>query len=441
MLRYLLFLSFLVTNNLFAQHTIKGRFSPPEDYKIAILYKVEPTTSVYVLNTEIEKDGSFVFEMDSTYAKGVYRLVFAMPQEDYNFDIIYNAKEDIELTYNAETGINYQVSKENKLWTSYTHSMSLVSQSIGNFYQQQSKDTVALASIFKTQREAQTNFEDAAKETMALDFIKANRPYIPQRVEDVSSYIENLEDHFFDHIDFNNKVLQSSSFLSERMFNYVLGMSFNEDGSIQYKKNIDAFYEVMKEAPSTIKRALFYELWEEMTNENFQETANYISEAYLIEISKSLKDQELVDALILYRNLSIGKVAPDFSFETREEGKTITKKLSGLNEADTYVIVFWSSGCSHCLLEMPQLKTYVKSFEKNKLQVISIGLEEEPSQWEKAILDFSDFMHVYGEGKWDNPIGKSYDVNSTPTYFVLDKNKKIISKPKDFESLKAFLEK
>ena len=90
--------------------------------------------------------------MDSTLTKGMYRIVYALPQEEYNFDVIYNAKEDIALTFNSETGIEYQESIENKLVNSYTYSMSLVSQSIGNFFNQQSTDSLALASIFKTQK-------------------------------------------------------------------------------------------------------------------------------------------------------------------------------------------------------------------------------------------------------------------------------------------------
>ena len=48
--------------------------------------------------------------------------------------------------------------------------------------------------------------------------------------------------------------------------------------------------------------------------------------------------------------------------------------------------------------------------------------------------------HVYGEGKWDNEIGDAYGVTSTPTYFILDTDKKIESKPVDFETLMKFFE-
>jgi len=82
-----------------SQHTIKGTFSPAKNYEWAILYKVTPTTSIYVENTTLDEEGNFTFKMDSTITAGIYRIVYALPQEEFNFDLIYNGKEDIELTF------------------------------------------------------------------------------------------------------------------------------------------------------------------------------------------------------------------------------------------------------------------------------------------------------------------------------------------------------
>jgi hypothetical protein len=45
-----------------------------------------------------------------------------------------------------------------------------------------------------------------------------------------------------------------------------------------------------------------------------------------------------------------------------------------------------------------------------------------------------------GLNKWQNKVSKTYQVFSTPSYFVLDKNKKIIAKPNEISDVKAFLE-
>ena len=440
-MKRLLFIAFLIPSMLLAQHSIKGVFYPAEDFNFALLYKVNPTISDYISNAEIKEDGSFEFKLDSTATKGMYRLVYAVPQEDYNFDIMYNGKEDIELTFMSETGVEFKKSTVNKLLSSYTNSMSMVTQSIGNYYGKASKDTLALKAIFKTQKETQESFEKAAKGTMALDFIKANRPYIPSKVEDVKTYIKNLEKHYFDHVDFNNKILQSSNFLEEKMLNYVFGMSANSKDELEnYKRNIDVVYRHMKTAPKEVQRILLFDLWQQMSDLGFESISNYIAENYLMNVAVSLNDQDLLHALILYKNLSKGNIAPDFDVEVKEKGKLITKKLTQLNVAENYIIVFWSSGCSHCLEEIPQLRDFVNTLEKGKVKVVAVGLEDEPYSWKNLTYDFPDFIHVYGEGKWDNEIGDAYGVTSTPTYFILDKDKRILEKPSDFKSLVKYIQ-
>jgi len=440
MLKKLIFIITILPTFIVAQHSIKGSFSPAKDFKNAILYKVTPTESLYVTHTTINDEGKFELQLDSIVTQGMYRLVYALPREEYNFDIIYNTKEDIELTFNSEIGVIYQSSNENKLLASYTSSMSLVSQSIGEFYRQESTDTLALASIFKVQRETQANYEEAATQTIALHFIKANRPYIPEGFENIKMYINNLKIHYFDHVDFNSETLQSSNFLIERSLNYVFGMSSeNENDVTTYKNNIDILYDAMKDAKPVIKATLLEVLWQQMVDSNFEEVANYISYNYLIELAKSLNDEELANGLMLFKSLSIGNKAPDFSLNIEENDNGTPKKLSDLNNAEHYVVVFWSSTCSHCLKEIPLLQSYNNTLEKGKLQVIAIGLEDEPYLWRTETFKYPEFIHVLGLGKWNNDIGTRYNVTSTPTYYVLDKDKNIIAKPYDLEALKKFI--
>jgi thiol-disulfide isomerase/thioredoxin len=364
-----------------------------------------------------------------------------VPQEDYNFDVIYNGKEDIELSFNAETGATYEDSFENKLLASYTNSMSMVTQSIGNYFRQRSKDTTALNAIFKTQKKTQENYEKGAEGTIALEFIKANKPYTPNKFLDIESYIKALKVHYFDSVDFNNPVLQSSNFLTEKMLNYVFGMSSKSKDKIStFKNNIDVVCNEMKDVPKEVQRILLVDLWQQMADLKVEPVANYISEKYLMDIAVALNDQELLRTLILYRDLSNGTKAPDFSLGHQKEVSLDARKLSDMNVAETYVIVFWSSECSHCLDEVPQLRDYMSKQVERNIKVVAIGLEDEPTHWNTLITKYPSFVHVYGEGKWKNDIAQSYGVKSTPTYLVLNKNKEIIGKPEDFEAVKTFFE-
>jgi len=438
MLKKVLIILVLIPICAFSQHTIKGSIIPNQGYKNAILYKITPIQLQYVAHAPIDESGDFNIKLDSIVTSGMYKLVYAAPQEEYSFDIIYNGKEDISFKYNSEVGIIYQESNENKLVESYTSSMSVVNEELGKYFTEKRTDSLALVSIFSKQKIIQSEFELDAKETIAFHFIRANKPYIPEDYEGYDMYVKNLEKHFFDFVDFNNEILQSSNFLIEKSINYVFGItSESEDEVTTYKNNIDAVCLAMKDTEITIKKRILEVLWQQMVDATYDDVANYIADNYLIDITKKTNDMSLISRMELFKSLSHGSIAPDFELNTKTKS---SKKLSELDTSEYYVVLFWSSTCGHCLKEIPLLDKYLESMEKGKLEIVAVGLESESESWTKEILNYPYFTHVLGLGKWDNPIGNSYNVQATPTYYLLDKNKKIVLKPYDFEALKVFLE-
>ena len=63
MTKKLLFLFALLPSILAAQHSIKGTFTPAEDYKMIILYKVTPTTSIYIDYASVNEKGNLVVDL------------------------------------------------------------------------------------------------------------------------------------------------------------------------------------------------------------------------------------------------------------------------------------------------------------------------------------------------------------------------------------------
>ena len=112
--------------------------------------------------------------------------------------------------------------------------------------------------------------------------------------------------------------------------------------------------------------------------------------------------------------------------------------LKSLNVAKRYIIVFWSSSCSHCQEEIPELRRFLESKSEEKIQVIAVGLEETSFNWSNLILDYPNFIHVLGLGKWTNEIALKYNVSGTPTYFILNEDKEIILKPDSLDELKEY---
>ncbi|MFD2822354.1 TlpA family protein disulfide reductase [Lacinutrix iliipiscaria] len=435
MTKTLLFLLALLPNLLVAQHSIKGTFTPAEEFKFVILYQVTPTTSIYVKSAEIDSSGKFEFKLDSTNTKGMYRLVYALPQEDYNFDIIYNAKEDVELLFNLDDGVTFISSQENILLNSYSKSIQLVSESINTYFTSSEQNKKTFKKTFEVLSETQNEFEKASEGMMVSDFIKASKPYIPSEMEDAETFSKKLKNNYFKNIDFSNKTLQSSNFLIETVLNYVFTFTNPKDEINTYKENIDTVVDAIGENP-IVKEIILEVLWNQFADVKTEPVANYIAEKYLLDIVKN--DKALVEKLQVFKNTSINEIAPDFSLEVSKNNNVKVINLYDYNEAVQYLIVFWSSTCSHCLEELPKLHEYTSTLEDRKLKVVAVALEDDIYRWKDKTYDFPNFIHVFGEGKWDNEIGNAYGVTATPTYFILDKNKRIIAKPYDYNALQAY---
>ena len=436
-MKKILYLFFLVPILLVSQNTIQGTFSPVEDFTYAFLYKVTPTSLMYLDRGKMDETGFFKIELDSTVSAGMYKIVYGVPEQNNNFDFIYDGKEDIILTFSLNEGLDFKESVENKLWESYTKSMELVNMTISSYYQQESTDKTSFKDIFKTLKDTQEAFEDASKGTLAGTFIRANRPYIPIAYEDVSTYSNNLKNTFLTHIDFGNPLLQSSEFLTDRIMAYIFGMTNTNDG---YKKHInDVVTAIDNNQRPIIATYLLENIWRKLIELENSEVANYVSNTYLLKLANQVENKELYQSLIAYKHTGLGTIALDFPITYEVDGKAINTSLHELEGSEHYLLVFWSSTCSHCLNELPILQTYLEAHPKD-LKVVAFGIEEENENWQKTIPQFSNFIHVLGLGHWDNPTAIGYNINSTPSYFILDKDKKILSKPNDIEALEQKLE-
>ena len=189
-----------------------------------------------------------------------------------------------------------------------------------------------------------------------------------------------------------------------------------------------------------IKSRILKVLWEQFADAGNELLANQISNDYLMPLAKDMKDNELISSLNTFKRLSLGEVAPNFSFELQSGADKTSSSVKDLEGWQNYIILFWSSTCGHCLEEIPQLYAYLESEDKKDIKVIAVGLEDNSFRWRTEKMKYPDFIHVLGLGKWQNYISNSYNVTETPSYFLLDSDKKIIGKPFDFSELKKLLE-
>ncbi|GAB5564807.1 MAG: hypothetical protein Wins2KO_18700 [Winogradskyella sp.] len=427
----LLFLILLLPSLLLSQ-SVRGTFSPAEDFTHAFLYQATPDGATYINHGKLDDTGSFEIALDSTAAPGIYKIVYAVPAEQNNFDFIYDGKENVAFNFNLETGVEFTASEENKLWSSYLNSMAMVNQTISNYYASNKDDKEGFNSIFKVAKDTQAAYEESANGKIVSAFINANKPYLPNEYEDVSTYSQNLKDNFLSQIDFSNYMLQCSTFLVDRVVGYVFNIVENPSDNT-YKNLVNDVANTISDDNAAIKTSLLEILWQRFVSLDNHELANYITDQYLLELANKVGNIAMAEMLVSYKNTSIGALAPNFEIASTE----MTTSLHNLNGSQHYLLVFWSSGCGHCLNELPKLKELVA--DKPNLKVIAFGLEDGPMNWSQEIKKYPEFIHTIGLGKWENKTVKTYGIAATPSYFLLDSSKLIVAKPYEFKDLEVIL--
>jgi thiol-disulfide isomerase/thioredoxin len=430
----------LISFSLQAQYKISGEMNTAGKYTWVILYKIEGARQVFVKSGKIA-NGKFSFELPANTKPGAYRVNYKTEGNGFA-DFLFN-KEDVAFTFDpekAEETIHFSKSIENKLYQEYIHTVSTQQFKTDSLQIAYLKNPLAkTASLYETQlakiAALQKQYLAKSNGKMVYDFIKAtNRYNNPVIAKDPQEYLKSINNHFFDTIDFNNQTLYNSAFLVDRITDYVFYMNYSDDPAKQRELYDNAVKRVLEKAKNqTFKKDIIEFLITQFVNASNIDFADYVLNSYYKKLPESVQSTEFTVNYLEKTAVAVGRIAPEITWSTN--GKNY--KLSTINEASNYVLVFWSTSCGHCLREVPQLYTFTKDIKNSK--VIAFAMENNDKEWKKMKQGFVGWHHVLGLKKWDNPIARAYQIYATPTYIVLDKDKKIIAKPETLEELKKII--
>ncbi|WP_411029658.1 TlpA family protein disulfide reductase [Spongiimicrobium sp. 3-5] len=429
---------FLFTLSLQAQQTIKGTFSPAGDYTWLIAYRLTPGSQTYVADTAIKK-GEFTMQLPENALPGTYRLVYAVPQDEFYFDILYNGKEDTTFTFSEQAGLTFLASEENTTLKDYFWEVQDAERKVVNFYRARKNKEEEFLLLVNNLGDIQSSYEEKSLGLLCHHFIKANKTYLPKNLGAIETYVKQRKEHYFDNLDFQDPVLLASGFLNEKVANYVftalpLGQLSKTAQEREMQNNIDEVANQLQGVDEKYILDLYYKLWQQSTANGYNSTADLLYHSHLKDLASKMDNTALIDQITLHNRTRRGSRAPEVVWENT--GKT--KKLSELKGAEYYVLVFWSSTCSHCLNELPKLQQGLA--DNNRSKVLAIALEDDEVTWKLEKERLSGFEHALALGKWDSEYAKLYGIQQTPTYFILDKDKEILGKPSSYDEVLSFLE-
>ena len=447
MQRILLLICSIFTIGLSAQNSIDGYLTEAADeFEWVILYQLKGANQIYIENTDVI-EGSFSLMLPKDSEKGMYRVSYGTGGTSF-IDFLFD-HEDVKFSFNpkkAGKSIAFEASNNNKIYTDYlrkSEASKVLIDSLQVTYLREedvTKKTV-ISELYSESldyyKQQQRMFESKSQGLIANNFIKGQRKFYQDEViASAQDYLNSEKEHFLDFVDFNDPVLFNATFFSAKAVDYVFYLNQSRDPQVQNALYKNAVNYVMGKVENNgrVKSEILTVLMYSFAQIENSELVNYCIDSHFESLPDNYKNPEIVEQLRASVALAIGNTAPDFTWEVNGTMNSLHK----INKAETYVLVFWSTGCSHCLVEVPMLHDYLK--ENPNVHVIAVALEEDAIGFKRETDKLERFTNVLGLRKWENPIGQKYQITSTPTYFVLGKDKKIIAKPEFFRDVKTFFE-
>lgn len=137
----------------------------------------------------------------------------------------------------------------------------------------------------------------------------------------------------------------------------------------------------------------------------------------------------------LLKGTLIGTIAPDFELE--KGGLMLSSIMS-----DYTLLVFWASWCPHCAQLLPEVRDLTGSV-REKLTTVAISVDSDTARWktfvkENQLMNWLNTSELRG---WQGTTPKLYNIYATPSFLLLDKNRKILAKPSNAAELGVWIDK
>ena len=429
-----------ITNNLFAQDTftINGHFPnfPNSNFE---LKGYEGYQDKALFKTTSNAEGKFTLTYPADYVgvaqlymNGSYSNLLFLNQENYTlFWEDLTKRDDMQITGSLEyeafvKGMKTFQEADGKLAGWHYLLPLYVKDSIKQ--QDIAKDLDAVNNLFP-------NYVKSLPKNVWVRQYLLTKGLIEQMPNSVKTYTWRAPQHVTEFMAIDFKGLKHSGLLK----NIIEGYTFLverfplEEVYPILEQAIDKVVLELKDEPN-IQQEVAQHWFTFLESHSLFKSAEYLALKMLNDKACTLDDKS-TKLFEQYRKMAKGKTAPDI--ELKDE-KLKGKSLKKIN-AKYKLVVFGASSCPNCQTDYVKLKEkYTDLKSKHNLVIVYISVDIDKAEFDKYYAD-APFITYFDTKGWETQAAKDYHVFATPSYFLLDKDLKILEKIQSVEHLESWI--
>jgi thiol-disulfide isomerase/thioredoxin len=256
--------------------------------------------------------------------------------------------------------------------------------------------------------------------------------------------------HYFDNFDISDPRLLRTPLYESKIKTYIDKVIPQIPDSIY--PEIDMLIAKSRTSPELLRYMLvtLFNHYGQSQIMGFDAVALYLADKYYIKEatwSDSSYIKKLKDQVAKQLPLIIGKIAPDIQlvyvpsehFITAADSSKEFKRNPYVGDffnlsqvkANYIILYFWEADCGHCKKATPIMYNVAQKLKNKGVQVISINLlfgEDGKEKWVNYVNENKLYDWINAWNPYDYKFKELYDVTTTPTIYILDKDRKIIAK-------------
>ena len=408
-------------------------------------------------STKADANGNIIFKGKEDLPGGIYLFVF--PNKTY-FELLIDKNQHFSMECdmnNVVSSMKIKGSDDNSLFYSYLNFIQNKSKEVEPLKSErikiadQKQKTDSIDAKIKAIDEAVSNYKvnfakDHPGNILAAIFRASQDPVVPEiptlpnGAKDSTFAFRYYKKHYFDTFDFADERVLRSPVYNNKLSYYVKNLIIQIPDSI-----IPETDSLIKKAEGN-KETYKYMIW---FLTNTYETSNIMGMdevfVHLVRNNYTKEKAYWVDAATLYKIQDRADVLEPILLGKKSKNLILAdtsgnyQSMYNLNGPYT-ILYFWDPDCGHCKKATPKVLAYYEKVKSKGVKVFAINSAVEEEKWKKYIienkLDWTNVADLHTQ----NNFRHEFDISTTPQIFILDKDKKIIAKKIDEDTMEKILD-